>query len=251
MAANDGDINGEELASGNNVVNEEGKEDMGTYKDISELTNDEIRGLEFDSEEQAIQFYQSFAEFHGFAIRKDYVRRDDDDKIVVRQLVCNRAGKNSKKEGRGKVLKMNTRTDCPARLQVNLNVETDKWTVFAFEPCHNHPLMPTRYVHLIPKEEVLVVTDIRFCQGTRKLFECLKPQKFVGKDIIDLAVSMFTYAEKKDIFPKFWFLPTTFSQYVQDWNTTTKVMIKKYQAMFMGKVDKISKVIKGPHNTAT
>jgi hypothetical protein len=47
MAINDGDINGEELASGNNVINEEGKEDMDTYKDISELTNDDIRGLEF------------------------------------------------------------------------------------------------------------------------------------------------------------------------------------------------------------
>jgi hypothetical protein len=44
-----GDINGEELTSGNNVINEEGKEDMNTYKDISELTNDDIRGLEFDS----------------------------------------------------------------------------------------------------------------------------------------------------------------------------------------------------------
>ncbi|KAK2403857.1 hypothetical protein QL285_053257 [Trifolium repens] len=92
MAINDGDINGEELASGNNVINEEGKEDMDTYKDISELTNDDIRGLEFclkkkglefDSEEQAIQFYKSFAEFHGFATRKDDVRRDHGDKIVV------------------------------------------------------------------------------------------------------------------------------------------------------------------------
>ncbi|XP_045833783.1 uncharacterized protein LOC123924850 isoform X2 [Trifolium pratense] len=116
---------------------------------------------------------------------------------------------------------------------MNLNVEQSAVASYIFGDTTN-----TNF----NKEEVLVVTDIRFCQGTRKLFECLKPQKFVGEDIIDLAVSMFTYAEKKDIFPKFWFLPTTFSQYVQDWNTTTKVMIKKYQAMFMGKVDKISKI---------
>ncbi|GAU35521.1 hypothetical protein TSUD_155520 [Trifolium subterraneum] len=165
MAANDGDINGEELASCNNVVNEEGKEDMDTYKDINELTDDD---MEFDSEEHAIHFYKSFAEFHGFAMRKDDVRRDDDDKIVVRQLVCNRAGKNSKKEDCGKVLKSTTRTDCRARIRINLNVETGKWTVFAFESLHNHPLTPTHYVHLIPKYRRLSESDKVLVDGLHK-----------------------------------------------------------------------------------
>jgi hypothetical protein len=141
---------------------------MDTYKDISELTNDDIRGLEFclkkkglefDSEEQAIQFYKSFAEFHGFVIRKDDVRRDDDGNIVVHQLVCNRAGTNGKNGDCGKVTKSTTRTDCQARLRVNLNVETGKWTVFAFDPSHNHPLTPAHYVHLIPKYRRLSESD--------------------------------------------------------------------------------------------
>jgi hypothetical protein len=34
-----------------------------------------------------MQFYKSFAKFHGFAIRKENVRCDHDDKIVIRQLV--------------------------------------------------------------------------------------------------------------------------------------------------------------------
>lgn len=75
MAANDGDINGEDLASGNGVFNEEGKEDMDTYKKIRELTDDDIRGLEFDSEEKATQFYEIYADCHGFVVRKDDVNK--------------------------------------------------------------------------------------------------------------------------------------------------------------------------------
>lgn len=75
MAANDGDINGEDLASGNGVFNEEGKEDMDTYKKIRELTDDDIRGLEFDSEEKATQFYEIYVDCHGFVVRKDDVNK--------------------------------------------------------------------------------------------------------------------------------------------------------------------------------
>jgi hypothetical protein len=87
--------------------------------------------------------------------------------------------------------------------------------------------------------DVLVVIDIRFCQETRKLFECLKIQKFVCEDvkiynyfinivffclnikfsnfiilfqIIDEVKKKVHLCWRNDIFfPKFWFLPTTFS----------------------------------------
>jgi len=93
MAANDGDINGEDLANGNGVFDEEGKDDMDTYKKIRELKDDDIRGLEFDSEE-----YEIYADCHEFVVRKDDVNKDDDGNIIARRLVCNREGENKNKK---------------------------------------------------------------------------------------------------------------------------------------------------------
>ncbi|KAJ1436011.1 FAR1 DNA-binding domain [Sesbania bispinosa] len=67
------------------------------YKRISELTDDEIRMLEFDSELDAYNFYCEYAKFKGFAVRKDDVYRDRNRFITMRQLVCNRQGERSEK----------------------------------------------------------------------------------------------------------------------------------------------------------
>lgn len=56
MHVDHGDINCEELARSNNVDNEEGKKDMNIYKKINDLTNDDIRGLEFDYEKKNNRF---------------------------------------------------------------------------------------------------------------------------------------------------------------------------------------------------
>jgi hypothetical protein len=164
MAANDGDINGEDLASGNGVFNEEGKEDMDTYKKIRELTDDDIRGLEFDSEEKATQFYEIYADCHGFVVRKDDVNKDDDGNIIARRLVCNREGENKNKK-QSTYSRQTIRTKCSARLRVVLNVDTNKWRVSGFEPSHNHELTPTRDAHLVPKNRQLSESDKALVDG--------------------------------------------------------------------------------------
>lgn len=164
MAANDGDINGEDLASGNGVFNEEGKEDMDTYKKIRELTDDDIRGLEFDSEEKATQFYEIYADCHGFVVRKDDVNKDDDGNIIARRLVCNREGENKNKK-QSTYSRQTIRTKCSARLRVVLNVDTNKWRVSGFEPSHNHELTPTRSAHLVPKNRQLSESDKALVDG--------------------------------------------------------------------------------------
>ncbi|KAJ1430151.1 FAR1 DNA-binding domain [Sesbania bispinosa] len=66
-------------------------------KKINELTDDEIRALEFDSEEHAYEFYSEYAKVIGFAVRKDEVYRDRNDAITLRQLICNRQGERCEK----------------------------------------------------------------------------------------------------------------------------------------------------------
>jgi hypothetical protein len=72
--------------------------DMDTYKKNRKFTDDDIRGLGFDSEEKATQFYDIYAECHGFAIRKNDINKDFDGNIAPHQLVCNKEGesKNNK-----------------------------------------------------------------------------------------------------------------------------------------------------------
>lgn len=47
---------------------------------------------------KTIDFYEIYANCHGFATRKDDVKHDYEGNIV-RQLVCYRKGKNDKKRG--------------------------------------------------------------------------------------------------------------------------------------------------------
>ncbi|KAJ1400752.1 Zinc finger, PMZ-type [Sesbania bispinosa] len=124
------------------------------YKRISELTDDDIRILEFDSELDGYNFYSEYAKFKGFAVRKDDVYRDRNRLITMRQLVCNRQGERSEKHlnraDRIRKAKAITRTNCLARLRLYFDKNSGKWKVGIFEPEHNHELTPSNMVHLMP-----------------------------------------------------------------------------------------------------
>ncbi|XP_057452323.1 protein FAR1-RELATED SEQUENCE 5-like [Lotus japonicus] len=133
------------------VINEE---DQQQCKLIPELSIDEIRELEFLSEQDAIEFYQHYAQFKGFGVRKDDVRRDAKGNVISRQLVCNREGerheKHLKKVSRVKEAKPITRVSCQAKFHVRFEAKSKKWMVSYFEPEHNHDLTLAQQVHLIP-----------------------------------------------------------------------------------------------------
>lgn len=59
------------------------------YKRITELTSDDIFGLEFASESEACEFYSIYAKCHGFVSRRDDIRCNQEGNIVMHQLVCN------------------------------------------------------------------------------------------------------------------------------------------------------------------
>ncbi|KAJ1396397.1 Ulp1 protease family, C-terminal catalytic domain [Sesbania bispinosa] len=93
------------------------------------------------------------------------------------------------------------------------------------------------------KKEILLATNIKYCDGSRSLLHCLKPKLEIEQDVINLVVCMMTMREKnalKD--PSYWFLPTTYAQFVLAWSTPTEQMIERYYDSFMGKVDLLSKV---------
>ncbi|XP_057452557.1 protein FAR1-RELATED SEQUENCE 5-like [Lotus japonicus] len=139
-------------SDGDDVVNNDSSQQQ--CKLIPELTIDEIRELEFLSEQDAVEFYQHYAQFKGFGVRKDDVRRDRKGNVVSRQLVCNREGerheKHLKNVSRVKEAKPITRVSCQAKFRVRFEANSSKWKVVYFEPEHNHELTLAKQVHLIP-----------------------------------------------------------------------------------------------------
>ncbi|KAJ1405564.1 Zinc finger, CCHC-type [Sesbania bispinosa] len=133
------------------------------YKSIIDLTANDVRGMEFGSEEHACKFYDSYARCHGFVARKDDIKRDAEDNIIMRQLVCNKEGLRNKKHfirlDRKRPHRPITRTSCQAKLRVHFDYKRSKWTVLSFVETHNHYLCPPRYRHLIPAHRKMGDTD--------------------------------------------------------------------------------------------
>ncbi|KAJ1384466.1 Zinc finger, PMZ-type [Sesbania bispinosa] len=126
----------------------------GQYKRITNLTSDDVMGLEFVTQYAAFKFYEDYAKAHGFVVRKDDIRKDFRGNTVMRQFVSNRQGLRNKKHfmrvDRKREHRAITRTNCGAKLRVCFNRKKSKWIVVSFEEAHNHELTPSVYVHLYP-----------------------------------------------------------------------------------------------------
>jgi hypothetical protein len=162
----DGDADGVEFNHGNGVCNEQGKENFDGYKCISDVTDDDIRDMEFNTEDEAIKFYVLFAKYHGFEVRKDDVKRDSNGNIIMRQLVCNKEGVNDgKNKKNGSRSTLTIRTNCSAKLRVVYDFVRTIWRVSIFKPSHNHELAPLRFVHLMPNYRKLSEVDKQVASG--------------------------------------------------------------------------------------
>ena len=102
-------------------------------------------GQRFDSFEDAKEFYQTYAKFHGFAVNTEYHRKIKKTNEYSRgEMRCHKARRNKKGKGvapvvperkRGIILKMG----CPARCK--LNVDGAQWVVTEYFDEHNHKLI--------------------------------------------------------------------------------------------------------------
>ncbi|GMP48685.1 hypothetical protein CsSME_00015955 [Camellia sinensis var. sinensis] len=100
-------------------------------------------GMEFESEEAAKVFYDSYATSLGFVMRVDAFRRSmRDGNVVWRRLVCNKEGFRKCRPRRSENRKPRaiTREGCKAMIVVKKE-KTGKWVVTRFVKEHNHPLV--------------------------------------------------------------------------------------------------------------
>ncbi|CAL0334635.1 unnamed protein product [Lupinus luteus] len=86
-------------------------------------------GLEFDSSDDALKFYTSYASRTGFKVRIGQLYRSrTDGSVSSRRFVCSKEG-----------FQLSSRTGCSAFIRVQINA-SGKWVVDHFHKDHNHNL---------------------------------------------------------------------------------------------------------------
>lgn len=127
------------------------------YAPEGENTNLEPHeGMEFESEEAAKAFYNSYARRVGFSTRVSMSRRSRrDGAIIQRSFVCAKEGFRVEKDkfspdsvARVKRPRTETRVGCKAILVVKIQ-DNGRWIVTGFVKEHNHDLVPPDKVHCL------------------------------------------------------------------------------------------------------
>ncbi|PIA29741.1 hypothetical protein AQUCO_05800085v1 [Aquilegia coerulea] len=114
----------------------------------SDLNLEPYVGQEFKSEQEARAFYNGYARYSGFSIRKGPLYRSARDRSVTSRIfVCSREGfrrETSALNERGNIKRRMavTRVGCKAQLWVKKQ-DSGNWVVKQFQPEHNHNLAPT------------------------------------------------------------------------------------------------------------
>ncbi|KAK2429529.1 protein FAR1-RELATED SEQUENCE [Trifolium repens] len=111
-------------------------------------------GMQFDTEDHAYRFYNVYAGFAGFSIRRDWRNKSklDNKTVMSRKFVCFKEGfKRTKDDYDEKVSRKDIRTGCLAHVVIGREL-SGKYVVTSFEKDHNHELASPRSKHKLPSQ---------------------------------------------------------------------------------------------------
>ncbi|XP_065625239.1 protein FAR1-RELATED SEQUENCE 5-like isoform X2 [Quercus suber] len=132
--------------------NMDANEDLSpTVMDANEDLSPRV-GMEFDTLEDAWEFWLKYGRQMGFDVRKHYINKSKKDgKITSRGFVCAKQGiRGLEKEDMIRTRNRDdTRTNCPVKLYVSLVREIGKYKVTDFIEEHNHTLHLSETVHMM------------------------------------------------------------------------------------------------------
>ncbi|KAJ0975898.1 hypothetical protein J5N97_017863 [Dioscorea zingiberensis] len=107
----------------------------------ADLVDETVRTPEFETEDEAYEFYSMYAGKMGFSVRRASMTVNAENVITRRMFVCSREGFREKKKGTTRVKKPSpeTRTGCPACMVIRI-ASGGKYHVSEFVTYHNHQL---------------------------------------------------------------------------------------------------------------
>ncbi|XP_020274753.1 protein FAR1-RELATED SEQUENCE 5-like [Asparagus officinalis] len=116
----------------------------------ADLVDDSVRTPEFETEDEAYEFYSMYAGRIGFTVRRASMTLSAESVITRRMFVCSREGFRENKKGSKRVKKPRpeTRTGCPACMIIRV-MPNGKYHVSEFVTRHNHQLATPSSADLI------------------------------------------------------------------------------------------------------
>ncbi|RYR21703.1 hypothetical protein Ahy_B03g067027 [Arachis hypogaea] len=159
----DDDENLECSAGGTSGENSEGGADdgngSGDADDVAEgclrrpVDAKDFLGKEFATEEDAYAAYKEFAKLRGFGVRKGDVARVN-GVLLRRDFFYHRQGTRHPKHydrlERVREERLESRTDCKAKLKIYYDIQHSVWRVRTIVDEHNHELAPAVFARLLP-----------------------------------------------------------------------------------------------------
>ncbi|PKI60762.1 hypothetical protein CRG98_018845 [Punica granatum] len=133
-------------------------------------------GMLFKSDDDAFEYYASFARKNGFSIRKERSRLSPQLGIYKRDFVCYRAGfapARKKPTGEHHRDRKSVRCGCDAKMYLSKEVVegVSQWCVVQFSNVHNHELLEDdqvcllpayRKIHEVDQERILLLSKAGF-----------------------------------------------------------------------------------------
>ena len=136
------------------VVSIDSEEDttpkIGENEDTKEDITPKI-GMEFDSEDEAYLYYNIFARYVGFSIRRDWLNRSKANKttIISHKFCCFKAGYKKEVAYDGKKSRMKLRCGCEAQMVISCQ-KSGQYCITLFEAKHNHEVVTPWSKHKLP-----------------------------------------------------------------------------------------------------
>lgn len=111
--------------------------------------------MEFESEDKAYEFYNKYAGFVGFSVRKSSSDKSSENITRSRTFVCSREGFRKDKKGAKEVKRPRpeTRIGCLARMTIKIT-PTGNYRVTEFISAHNHQPAPPSSTHLLRSQRI-------------------------------------------------------------------------------------------------
>ncbi|XP_059645860.1 protein FAR1-RELATED SEQUENCE 5-like [Cornus florida] len=119
--------------------------------------------MQFDTEDEAYDFYNAYGGKVGFSIHKNYANKSRKTRnITTSKFLCSKQGfrVKDKKDIYTRKPRAETRTGCGALMQIRYDCEKGKYVVYNFIESHNHPMIIEECTHMMPSQRRISVAQV-------------------------------------------------------------------------------------------
>ncbi|XP_045089413.1 protein FAR1-RELATED SEQUENCE 5-like isoform X2 [Aegilops tauschii subsp. strangulata] len=105
--------------------------------------------MEFENDDIAYEFYNTYAGHVGFSVRKSWHDKSSTTNVIrTKKYVCSKAGYKDKSKEQCQRKRADTRVGCLAEMTIKISAN-GKYVVSSFEDAHNHELVTPSKAHLL------------------------------------------------------------------------------------------------------